>query len=73
MTLTTPKMMTKTTRATISNSGGGGLPRHDGDGNMVNLYWPVCLLPRVGSDADKEITPKWAIKQPFSPLFTNSP
>ena len=24
---------------------------------------------RVGSDADKEITPKWLIKRPFSPLF----
>ena len=31
------------------------------------------LLGLVGSDADKEITPKWLIKRPFARLFLNGP
>ena len=31
------------------------------------------LLGLVGSDADKEITPKWLIKRPFARLFSEWP
>ena len=51
-------------------SDGGG--SRDDDGSVVRCTGSSAYS-RVGSDADKEITPKWLIKRPFSPLFTNSP